>query len=103
MAPERLASDRLGRSAGFATGQRCAARPAPLDGELPPSVSRRSFVLARGSSGLPSLDLVYPLGPNRHVPTRNNHVCGSTTRERSAADESLSISSIPTAQPAWRN
>src|SRR4051812_34251937 len=49
-ARERLASDRLGRSAGSVTGQRCAARPAPLDGELPPSVSRRSF-LARGSSG----------------------------------------------------
>src|SRR5256885_630225 len=101
-ARERPASDRLERSASSVTGQRCAARPAPLDGELPPSVSRRSF-FGRRQSRPPSLDPIYPLGPNRQVPTRNNHVCALTTSDGSAAEESLSISSMRTVLLACRN
>src|SRR5207237_10015469 len=62
-----------------------------------------ALFLAAPVRGVPSLDPIYPLGPNRQVPTRNNHVCALTTSDRSAAEESLSISSMPTALPAWRN
>ena len=50
--------DRCGDSADIGSGQRCAVRPAPLDGELPPSVSRRAYWICRRCGTGPTLPCV---------------------------------------------